>query len=165
MSRLQVRAEGALLPWLEINSQTLGLWGWVHQCYCWKWWIKRKVMGEGWGMRDEGWGIWTLKRSFTLAIWAHATNTDSEVQCSFVKFACLFNGHTKYKFTIQKKIYQYVGLLAQLRGYCMLVNLKDDILKTIPNCHNITIQSMSIRKQISTSIHFDTQGYKLAVAR
>ena len=32
----------------------------------------------------------------------------------------------------------------------MLVNLRDDILNTIPNFHNITIQSMSIM------IHFDT---------
>ena len=54
----------------------------------------------------------------------------------------------------------------QLHGYCMLVNLRDDILNTIPNCHNITIQSVSIMKSISMMIHFDTlfflnQGNKL----
>ena len=44
----------------------------------------------------------------------------------------------------------------QLHGYCMLVNLRDDILNTIPNCHIITVQSMSIMKSISITIQFDT---------
>ena len=38
----------------------------------------------------------------------------------------------------------------------MLVNLRDDILNTIPNCHIITVQSMSIMKSISIMIQFDT---------
>ena len=44
----------------------------------------------------------------------------------------------------------------QLHGYCMLVNLRDDILNTIPNCHDITVQSLSIMKSISIMIQFDT---------
>ena len=44
----------------------------------------------------------------------------------------------------------------QLHGYCTLVNLGDDILNTIPNCHNITVQSMSITKSILITIQFDT---------
>ena len=42
----------------------------------------------------------------------------------------------------------------QLHGYCMLVTLRDDIFNNIPNCHIITVQSMSIMKSIT--IQFDT---------
>ena len=41
----------------------------------------------------------------------------------------------------------------------MLINLRDDILNTMPNCHNITVQSMSIMKSISTTIQFDTMVF------
>ena len=62
----------------------------------------------------EGWGTWTLKRLFTLEVWAHATNTDSKVQCSFVKFACLFDGHMKNKFTTRKRYFCWI-IISQVK--------------------------------------------------